>query len=125
MLVQSVTQASAAQAADNLFRANDVMLFPNLGEPVRKSAAKQITFFFSARPAKGSTGVSAQLEVAQNGKTLAQLPLPLPAADASGRIQCVSGLPSEALPVGTYELRVIVKDNQQSVARAVTLVVEP
>ena len=125
MLVQSIVKATASQAADNLFRANDLIIFPNLGAPIRKSVDKQITFFFSARPSKDATGVSAQLEVAQNGKTLAQLPLPLPAADASGRIQCVSGLPSEALPVGTYELRVIVKDGQQSVSRSVALVVEP
>ena len=43
------------------------------------------------------------------GKPLAQVPLPLDAPDASGRIQQVGRLPVDALAPGTYQLRAIVK----------------
>ena len=46
----------------------------------------------------------------QNGKLLARSPLPLEAADASGRIQQVGRLPLDTLTPGTYDLRVVVTD---------------
>ncbi len=55
----------------------------------------------------------------QNGKLLAQSPLPLEAADANGRIQQVGRLPLETLAPGTYDLRVVVTDGTAPQLRSV------
>ena len=49
----------------------------------------------------------------------AQLPLDLPAADATGRIQQVGRLPLESLAPGTYDLRVVVSDGAARQVRSV------
>jgi hypothetical protein len=69
-------------------------------------------------PGKGATPQGA-MELVQSGKVLAQVPLQLADADASGRIQHVSRLPIGALAPGTYELRVAVKQGQRQVGRSV------
>ena len=40
--------------------------------------------------------------------------MPLPAADASGRIQQVGRLPLDQISAGTYELRVVVKQGDRT-----------
>jgi hypothetical protein len=125
VIVQSASQASAAQKTDNLFVAGDLLLIPNFGEPIRKSVSKQLPFFFTVRPAKGGAAPTAQLEIVRNGQSLAQLPLPLSAADASGRIQFASALPTESIPPGTYELKVTVQDARDKVARSASFTLEP
>jgi hypothetical protein len=84
------------------------LIYPNLGDDVSK-AARDLGFFFTVYTAAGTPAPQAILELIQNGKPLAQVPLPLDAADASGQIQQVGRLPLEQIPAGTYELRVIVK----------------
>src|SRR5262245_29209140 len=93
VIIASASQAPSNRQADNLFIAGDLLLIPNFGAPIRKSVSKQLPFFFTVRPAKGSAAPTAELEILQSGqggKSLAKLPLPLPAADASGRIQFAS-----------------------------------
>jgi VWFA-related protein len=104
----------------------EVVVYPNLGEPLRKSVAKQLAFFLTAWPAKGSTEkLNLIVEVVQNGRTLGQLPAELPAADEQGRVKYASALPLDNFPPGNYELRVTVKDGQSSVSRAAQFSVEP
>ena len=98
----------------------DVLIYPNLGEDVSKTA-KELGFFFTVYPAAGVPAPQAFLELIQNGKPLAQLPLPLDAVDASGQIQQVGRLPLEQIPAGTYELRVIVKQGAEQVFRSAML----
>ena len=88
------------------------MLYPNLGDPVSK-AAKEVGFYFAVYPAPGAAP-AATIELMQNGKLVAQLPMPLAGADPSGRIQQVGRLPIEQLPPATYELRAIVKQGSQT-----------
>ena len=125
IIVGSASQAPANRQADNLFVAGDLLLIPNLGAPIRKSASKQLPFFFTVRPAKGSAAPTAELEILQGGKSLAKLPLPLPAADASGRIQFASALPLDSLSAGSYELKISVSDAKSAVSRSVAFIVEP
>ena len=99
---------------------NDVLLYPNLGEDISK-ANKEVGFFFTVYPGTAETKPEAVLELIENGRPLAQLPLPLDAADASGQIQQVGRLPLAAIPAGTYELRVIVKQGAQQVTQSAKL----
>jgi hypothetical protein len=125
IIVASASQAPANRQADNLFVAGDLLLIPNLGAPIRKSASKQLPFFFTVRPAKGGAAPTAELEILQSGKSLAKLPLPLPAADASGRVQFASALPLDSLSAGSYELKISVSDAKGAVSRSAAFTVEP
>ena len=97
----------------------DILLYPNLGENISQ-ATKEVGFFFTVYPGAAGTP-EAVLELIQNGQPLAQVPLPLDAPDASGRIQQVGRLPVDALAPGTYELRAIVKQGSEQVVRSATL----
>jgi len=92
----------------------DVLIYPNLSGEVNK-AAKQLGFYFTLYPATAGPAPQAVLELMQNGKALAQVPLPLDPADATGRIQQVGRVPLDALEPGTYELRVVVQQGTQQV----------
>ena len=59
-----------------------------------------------------------EVELRRNGRTLVQMPVELVAPDARGRIKQVSRLPLEALTDGTYELRIVVHDGSQQIARS-------
>jgi hypothetical protein len=125
IIVASASQAPANRQADNLFVAGDLLLIPNFGVPIRKSVSKQLPFFFNVRPAKGGAAPTAELEIVQSGKSLAKLPLPLPAADASGRIQFASALPLDGFSAGSYEMKITVSDGKSAVSRSVAFTVEP
>ena len=47
--------------------------------------------------------------------------MPVPAADAAGRIQQVGRLPLDQLAPGTYELRAVVKQGSEQVFRSTML----
>ena len=103
---------------DNPLLIDDVLVYPNLGEPVSKKA-KELGFYFTIYPARGAAP-EAVLDLLNNGKAIGQLPLTLATADASGRIQQAGRLPIDQLEPGTYELRVIVKQGATQVARTTT-----
>jgi len=105
---------------DNPLLVNDVVVFPNLGEPVSQKA-KEVGFFFTFYPSRGGPAPQAVLDLLSNGKPLAQIPLPLGAADASGRIQQAGRLPIDQLTPGTYELRVVVTQGAAQLVRTTLL----
>ena len=112
--------AEAERPAGNPFLVGDMLLYPNLGEPVRKGATPEIGFFVTIYPAKGSKPQAA-LELLRNGKALASLPLTLAEPDSTGRIQQVSRLPTAAVPAGTYDLRVVVTQGARQIVRSTVL----
>ena len=90
------------------------LFYPNLGEPIFKSAVPELPFFFTLY----GTGHPDQafVQLLRNGQLLAEAPLHL--GDAHGsRIQQVGRLPISTLPVGTYELRIRVLYGKQELAR--------
>jgi VWFA-related protein len=103
---------------DNPLQVNDLVLYPNLGEPISKST-KELGFYFVAYPAPGQAATEAALELMQNGASVAHLPLSLGAPDAQGRIQHVARLPLAQLAPGTYDLRAVVKQGSEQVFRSV------
>ena len=103
---------------ENPLQVNDLVLYPNLGEPVRKSA-KELGFYFAAYPVEGHGTTEAALELMQNGATVARLPLTLGPPDPSGRIQHVARLPLAQLTPGTYDIRALVKQGNQQAFRSV------
>jgi VWFA-related protein len=105
---------------ENPLLVNGVALQPNLGEPIRKSS-KEVAFYFAIYPAPGNSTPDTAIELLQNGKMAARLPMPVPQADASGRIQQLGRLPIDQLTPGTYELRAIVKQAGEQISRTTML----
>ena len=120
VLVKRSEKVGADEPKTGPFFVKDVLLYPNLGEEISK-ANKEVGFFFTVYPGAAATKPEAVLELMQNGKSLAQVPLPLDALNASGQIQQVGRLPLDALAPGTYELRAIVKQGSEQVVRSTML----
>jgi VWFA-related protein len=114
------------EKTDSPFLVGDQLLvYPNLGEPVRKSA-KQMGFYFNVYTAKGATeSPNLTLEVLQYNKSVARVPLKLGAPDSKGRIQYASALPLDSLNPGNYELKISVSDAKSAVSRSVAFAIEP
>ena len=112
--------AEKDRRAENPLMVKDVVLYPNLGEPVSKGS-KEVAFYFAAYPIKGGPAAESTIELLQDGKLVAQFPMPLPAADASGRVQQTGRLPLDQLAAGTYDLRAIVKQGSEQVFRSTML----
>jgi hypothetical protein len=106
--------------ADNPLLVSDVLLYPNLGEPVSKSV-KELGFYFAAYPVKGAAAPESVIELLQDGKSVARVPMPMGAADNAGRIQQLGRLPIDQLPAGSYELRAVVKQGNSQVFRSTLL----
>jgi len=98
---------------------DDVLISPNLGEPVSRKA-KEVGFFFTVYAAPGAA-LEGIVDLVQNGKPLGQLPLQLAAPDAAGRVQHTARVPVDQLPPGTYELRVAVKQGTTQLSRTALL----
>ncbi|MGH8636992.1 MAG: VWA domain-containing protein [Burkholderiales bacterium] len=92
-----------------------LLLYPNLGEPIHKSVTSELPFYFTVYGS--APAVRADVQLLRNGQALAEAPVQLAAATGS-RIQHVGRLPIDALPTGTYELRVLVTKGTEEVSRA-------
>ena len=119
--VALLKRAEPVNAADenksNPFRVANMIVSPNLGEPIQKSL-KQVPFFFTVYVPTGGAKPKLTIELRREGSALAQIPGELPDTDASGRSQFVAGLPVEKLPVGSYELKIVVSDGATSLTRS-------
>jgi hypothetical protein len=90
------------------------LLYPNLGEPIAKSTATELPFYFTLYG--DVRAVKAYAELLRDGRALGESLVQLPAAGSS-RVQHVGKLPIGMLPVGTYELRIRVTDGVREVSR--------
>ncbi|HKQ89624.1 MAG TPA: VWA domain-containing protein [Blastocatellia bacterium] len=124
VIIQRAEQVK--EKIDSPFLVGDQLLvYPNLGEPVRKSG-KPMGFYFNVYTAKGaSEAPNLTLEVLQNNKSVAKVPLKLGAPDSKGRIQYASALPLDSLNPGNYELKISVSDAKSAVSRSAAFTVEP
>ena len=108
------------------FQFGELLVYPNLGEPVAKSAGGQLAFFFTAWPAKGAAEAPRlTLEILQRGRSLFRTAGQLPAADGRGQIKYASSFPLDKFRPGVYELKVTVGDGRDSVSRSTEFTVAP
>ena len=128
VLIKSAEQATAAdKQSQNPFHFGELLLYPNMGEPVRKAASKNLAFYVAVYPARGAAATPAKLklEITQNGRTVGQSTTDLPAPDADGRIQYASAVPLDKYAPGDYELRVTVTDARDAVTRSEKFTIAP
>jgi VWFA-related protein len=114
------------QKRDQPFRFGELLVYPNLGEPILKSVTKQLAFFLTAWPAKGSTtALMITVEILQNNNSLGRTSGQLPAADEFGQIKYASSFPLDKFQPGAYELKVTIADDKNSVSRSTNFTVGP
>ena len=107
------------QKRDQPFHFGELLVYPNLGEPIIPSVAKQAAFFFTAWPAKGSAApLKLTLEILQNRRSLGKTSAELPQADAQGQIKYASTFPLDKFRPGIFELKVTVSDGKNNVSRS-------
>jgi hypothetical protein len=117
--------AGEVKQTDSPFRYGELLVYPYLDEPVRKSAAKELAFLLTVYASRGSTSApKLTVEIRQGARTLGKSAPDLPAPDAAGRIQFASTIPVEQLPPGSYELRVTASDAQGATTRTARFTVQ-
>ncbi|MBX3278617.1 MAG: VWA domain-containing protein [Acidobacteria bacterium] len=124
MLLKRADRLTAEeQKQDRPFHFGEVIVYPNLGQPLQKATSKQLAFFFTVWSESKETP-KLTIEIFQQGQRLAGTAAELSAADANGRIKYASALPLEGFPPGRYELKITVADQQSAVTRATPFTVE-
>jgi VWFA-related protein len=114
------------QKQANPFHYGELLIYPNLGEPIGKAAMKQLPFFFNVYVAQGvKAAPKLEIAVLQKGQKLARIQSELPAPDAAGLIPFASALPLDSFQPGSYELQITVSDSTGSVARKIAFTVAP
>jgi VWFA-related protein len=114
VLVNRVEEADDVSSNAPLYVGRS-LLYPNVGETIRKSATRELPFYFTLYGRIGGIRASAQL--LRNGQPLAEAPLQLPSA-SGGRLQHVGRLPIADLAAGTYELRILATDGRLETSRS-------
>lgn len=114
----------AERDATNPLYFGDTLLYPNVGEPVSRSAMKELGFAFTIRPGKAPVS-GAAVTLLKSGQVVGQAPLTLDEPDASGVIRQLGRLPLDALEPGAYEIRVAVQTGSVAVARNVRVAITP
>ncbi len=114
------------QKKDQPLHFGELLVYPNLGESISKASAKQLAFFVTVLPPKGSTSnMELAFAIFQNNRALGKSSAQLPAPDDQGRIQYASSFSLNDFQPGAYELRVTVTDGKNSVSRATRFTLTP
>jgi VWFA-related protein len=100
----------------NPFYHGDLLLYPSLGEPLRRSIQKELSFLVTIIPAGSAPQATMSLRL--KGQSIGEASAELPKPDATGRIQWVGRLPLEKFPAGEYELKVTIKDVKTQESRS-------
>ncbi len=87
------------------FRFQGGTVTPTLNTSVPRAPDSNLRLFFAVYQDPAiSSPATVDIEFLQNGKNLTKVPLPLPPADAQGRIPYVMTIPAAAIPPGDYEV---------------------
>lgn len=116
-LVRHIEKVPSGEGTANLpFFYGDLLLYPNAGEPLRRSRDAELTFYFAFYSAPGDQP-GADLEILHGGRPVASIPIDLPQPLAGGRVQHVGKLPVDKFPPGTYELRLRLRTGDEEQLR--------
>jgi VWFA-related protein len=126
MVVRSAERRDPTEgAAPKALEYGDVVLYPNLGQPLRRETGGAVAFFVKAWPAIDRPGIDARVEVLRSGRTIVTTKPSHLLPDALGRIQLASSLPLERLGPGAYELRVTLTDGRDAETRTAAFPIAP
>ncbi len=126
VIIKKAERPTAGQQALRTFQFGDMLVYPNLGEPVSKADGNQLTLFVTVYTAKGdATAPKLSLEIARAGRSVGHLSYDLHAPDQTGRIQYASVISLDKFQPGDYELKLAVRAGAQIAARSEHLRLTP
>ncbi len=100
----------------NPFRLGARKIMPFADDPVRLKIGSPLQMYLVVYPDPRLTDKpQMKLQIFREGSALAELPADLPPVDAQGRIQYTGTLPTNSLPPGNYELKVVVTQGSNQV----------
>jgi len=103
------------QKHDQPLRFGELLVYPNLGERIDRNTSKQLAYFFTAWPAKGSSKpLQMTLEILQNGRQVGTTSGELPAADERGQVKYAGSFAIDKFGSGAYELKITVNNVSRS-----------
>ena len=114
---QSATQRSTVSGLPF----GDVVLVPNLGDPVPAGSPLIVAFQAVADRTRG--GLSGSLDLTRNGAVVTSLPLRLPQPKDDGLVRFATRFPADRLDAGSYVLTLTVRQDNARVERAVALTI--
>jgi VWFA-related protein len=109
--------------ANPLLLNGEVLLYPNVGEPLPAAVPQTLTLFVVARPAEGRPGLQAALTVARDRKALVTAPVEVASPGSDGFVRQVVQLPLPALAPGEYAVTLKLGDGQNTTYRTARFVV--
>jgi VWFA-related protein len=119
VVVRKAERPTAGQQALRTFQFADMLVYPNLGEPVSKAAGNQLTLFVTVYTAKGdTTAPKLSLEIDRAGRSVGHLSYDLHAPDQTGRIQYASVISLDKFQPGDYDLKLTVRAGANMAARS-------
>jgi VWFA-related protein len=113
--VRSYTPNAKNLDANEPFQFQGGAITPTLNNsvPAVQNAALRLFFTIYQDPSITSKA-TVEIEFLAGGQSLQKVPLPLPDADAQGRIQYVLTIPAAAIPPGNYEVRATAQQGDTS-----------
>jgi VWFA-related protein len=115
MLVRSFAPNAKGLDPDEPFQFQGASITPTLDTSVHKVPDAALRLFFVVyRDPSIAAKPTVEIEFLQNGKSLTKAHLPLPEADAQGRIPYVMTVPAASIPPGLYEVRATARQGDTS-----------
>ncbi|HYX41704.1 MAG TPA: hypothetical protein VE821_08405, partial [Pyrinomonadaceae bacterium] len=126
IIARAEQNIALANESNTPFRFGQLLVYPNLGQPLRKSVAKEMALLLTVYVPRGEKSApKLTVEIAQSGRTLAKGALDLPAPDDAGRIQTASTIPTDKLLPGEYQLIVTATNAQGTATRVEHFTIQP
>jgi len=123
--IEDVPEKDKNPSNSNPLFYGQTLIYPNLGDPVRRSAQQMLSFYFTAYSDQAATAARrAAVEVRRGGQPVGQATMELPTPDSNGRIQHAGVLPIQSFTPGAYELKVTVADGRSLATTSAPFTVE-
>lgn len=98
---------------------------PTLNSTIKAEKGSVLSMFFIVYPDPAiKDKATITLEYLKDGQPIGRGEVPLPAADANGRIPYVMSSPADAMPAGGYEIRAIAKQGNTTSQESTAITVE-
>ncbi len=111
--------------AEEPFQFQNGRITPTLLTTLKAVKGAQMALFFTVYPDRAAGGApEAVIQYLKDGAELAKAALPLPAADATGKIPYVFSSPIDTMPPGLYEIKVQVKHGASVAEESVLITIE-
>jgi len=113
--IRSYTPNAKGLDPNEPFQFQGGLITPTLNTSVKRVEGAALRLFFTVYPDSALTAKpTVDVEFLLGGKSLTKVPMPLPAADAQGRIPYVMTIPAAAIPPGVYEILATARQGDSS-----------